>query len=320
MIYLRFSIIILLVLFACTRWSGKDADLPVIEKLGTIDLDIVESSPVVFHNTLYRFEYVRATYWANETGESFMRIINHDTGEASEPFARGYHLGSAFVHEDSIFVTAVNGWGGNQIEMFVSADLIQWKQRTALVLNDNTLYNTSICKDDSKFVLMYEIGDPPEEAGVKFSARFAFSQDLNSWDITPVTFVHDPNRYSAPHALRYYDGYYYNFYLDSKRFPKEYHTHVARSSDLIHWDDSPLNPILRPNPDDKKLFVDYFSPQVRLKIGQAENINNSDIDFCEFDGRIIINYSWGNQKGKEFLAEAVYYGSLAEFLVGWFPK
>ncbi len=320
MIYFRYSFIILLVLSSCTRWSFINFDRPVIEKLGTIDLDIVESTPVVFRNTLYRFEYVRANYCDNDTGESFMRFIDHKTGQMSEPFGRGYHLGSAFVHEDSIYVTAVNGWGGTRIEMFVSPDLVQWKHRTALILNHNTLYNTSICKDDSKFVLMYEIGDPPEEAGVKFTARFAFSDDLNTWEITPIEFIHDPNRYSAPHALRYYDGYYYNFYLHSKIFSKEYHTHVARSSDLINWDESPLNPILRPNSDDKKLFVDYFSPQVRLNIEKAENINNSDIDFCEFDGKIIINYSWGNQKGNEFLAEAVYHGSLAEFLVGWFPK
>ena len=53
--------------------------------------------------------------------------------------------------------------------------------------------------------------------------------------------------------------------------------------------------------------------------GAAKNINNSDIDFCEYEGRLIINYSWGNQMGKEHLAEAVYKGSLQQFLRGWFP-
>jgi hypothetical protein len=30
-------------------------------------------------------------------------------------------------------------------------------------------------------------------------------------------------------------------------------------------------------------------------------------------------YSWGNQQGVEHLAEAVYDGSLKQFLHGWFP-
>lgn len=34
---------------------------------------------------------------------------------------------------------------------------------------------------------------------------------------------------------------------------------------------------------------------------------------------MIINYSWGDQLGIEFLAEAVYDGTLEEFLEGWFP-
>ena len=49
------------------------------------------------------------------------------------------------------------------------------------------------------------------------------------------------------------------------------------------------------------------------------NVNNSDIDFCEYQGKLIISYSWGNQTGQEFLAAAFYQGTLAEFLCSWFP-
>ena len=52
----------------------------------------------------------------------------------------------------------------------------------------------------------------------------------------------------------------------------------------------------------------------------ARNINNSDIDFCEYKGKLIINYSWGNQQGTEFLAEAVFDGSLKEFIKALFPN
>ena len=47
--------------------------------------------------------------------------------------------------------------------------------------------------------------------------------------------------------------------------------------------------------------------------------DNSDVDFCEFRGKTIIYYSWGNQQGTEFLAEAVYDGTMASLLKAWFP-
>ena len=49
------------------------------------------------------------------------------------------------------------------------------------------------------------------------------------------------------------------------------------------------------------------------------DLNNSDVDLCEFRGKTVITYSWGNQQGTEFLAGAVYDGTLASFLKGFFP-
>lgn len=56
----------------------------------------------------------------------------------------------------------------------------------------------------------------------------------------------------------------------------------------------------------------------RNKITNAVNINNSDLDFCEFNWRTVIYYSWSNQKDTEFLAEAVYEGGLEDFLNSFF--
>lgn len=54
-------------------------------------------------------------------------------------------------------------------------------------------------------------------------------------------------------------------------------------------------------------------------ISQSLDINNSDIALCEYRGKTVVYASWGNQQGKEFLAEATYDGSLASFLRGFFP-
>ena len=93
---------------------------------------------------------------------------------------------------------------------------------------------------------------------------------------------------------------------------------VVRSKDLMHWESSSLNPVLRASEEDKQITNPNLKEELRERIIKAENINNSDIDFCEFNGKLIINYSWGNQHGEEFLAEAVYEGTLNEFLKGWF--
>lgn len=55
------------------------------------------------------------------------------------------------------------------------------------------------------------------------------------------------------------------------------------------------------------------------RIVTAVNRNNSDIDFCEYKGRVVVNYSWGNQQGVEHLSEAVFDGTESEFLKAWFP-
>jgi hypothetical protein len=94
---------------------------------------------------------------------------------------------------------------------------------------------------------------------------------------------------------------------------------VVRSKDLKHWESSPLNPVLRWSEGDRRIANSKLPPEQIRRVQTAENRNNSDIDFCEYQGRVFINYSWGNQRGNEFLAEAVFEGTEAQFLKGWFP-
>jgi len=312
-------LILLIFIFAgCSNTPPKvELKRPIIKKFGTIDCDLVETTPVVFKKKLYRFEYVRKGYTPNQTGDSYFRFINHQSGEATPSFAKGYHLGSAFVEGDTVYVTAVNIWDGERIQMFASSDLKNWKSWTILDLPGYGIFNTSMCIAENHYVLMYEIGKPKEEVGKRFTARFATSEDLRHWEITPPNCNYSKDRYTAPHCLRYLDGYYYNFYLEAF---EGYETRVVRSKDLINWKSSPLNPVLRANADDKKIANLNLTPEQRKKIAEAKNINNSDIDFCEFNGQLIINYSWGNQQGMEFLAEAVYDGSQDEFLKSWFEN
>lgn len=62
---------------------------------------------------------------------------------------------------------------------------------------------------------------------------------------------------------------------------------MVRSRDLIHWNPSPLNPVLEVSDEDKQIANPTLSPELRQRIAAARNINNSDIDFCELKGQLV---------------------------------
>lgn len=311
--------ILVILIITLTNTEANMPEKPIIKKLGTIDCDMVETTPVVFHDKLYRFEYVRTNYEPNKTGDSYFRFVDVETGEATPAFAKGYHLGSAYIDGDTTYVYGVNIWDGDRIQVFWSKDLENWSDKTALVLKDWGIFNTSVCKGkDGKYFMAFEIGRPPEETGSAFTNRFAESNDLLNWKLTPSEYVYSKDRYTACPALRYLDdGYYYMIYLEAKDGPS-YVPYIVRSKDLIHWELSSLNPVLQFSDDDKIIANPKLTSDQRKRIAEAININNSDVDLCEFNGKVIIYYSWGNQQGIEHLAEAVYDGSLESFLKGFF--
>lgn len=292
---------------------------PQIRKLGTIDCDLVETTPVVFKGKLYRFEYVRPRYWANTTGQSYFRFVEHDTGCPSKPFARGYHLGNVMVEDDTLYVTGTNIWDGERVNIFRSTDMESWETWNALNLPGHGIFNTSLCRAGNRYVLMFELGRPPELVGVRFTGFFAVSDDLRRWEVLPPECNYAKDRYTAPHALRYLDGWYYNFYLEYVKADDGFEQRVVRSRDLNQWESSPVNPVLRWSEEDRRIANPKLPSEQVRRVQTAENRNNSDIDFCGYQDRVIIVYAWGNQRGNEFLAEAVFEGTLEQFLKGWFP-
>lgn len=97
-------------------------------------------------------------------------------------------------------------------------------------------------------------------------------------------------------------------------------TGCSVEKDLVDWDSSSLNPVLLASDEDKQVLNPKLTLEQRERVRTARNVNNSDIDFCEFQGELVINYSWGNQRGVEHLAEARYEGTLEKFLTGWYPS
>ena len=320
--------ILAIALFVCTTLSALAQEAKPtmtgkpwtsrVHKLGTIDCDLVEATPVVFHGRLYRFEYVRGGYKPNKTGNSYFRFVDVKTGEPTPAFAAGYHLGSAYVEGDTAWAFGVDNWDGTRIQVFWSQDLKTWHDKPALELPGWGIFNTSVCRGRHGYVMAFEIGRPPEETGVAFTMRFAESDDLLNWRLTPSDHVYSKERYTACPAIRFLDNWYYMIYLEACPGPT-YEPRIVRSRNLVHWESSPLNPLMRFDDSDRRIANPKLTPEERARISKAENLNNSDVDLCEFEGKTIIIYSWGNQQGIEHLAEAEYPGTLAEFLQGYFP-
>ena len=305
-------VLVMLLATGCASTPPKVANpKPLIQKLGTLDHDIVESTPIVWHGRLYRFEW-----WRNE---KCFRFVHAASGKTVSTFANGYEFGTACVDRNKVYVFGTDKGGGTRIDVFWSTDLKNWTSQTALELPGWGIFNESVCRAADRWVMAFEIDKPADETGVPFTTRFAESSDLIHWKLTPPDCVFAKDRYTACPTLRFLGGVFYMFYLESKP-GWNFETCVVRSRDLIHWDSSPFNPVMRASAEDKLIANERLTAGQVRQIAAAVDINNSDFDLCEFGGNVVINYSWGNQRGNEFLAAALYRGTLKDFLIGWFPQ
>ena len=295
------------------------AERPTIKKVGAIDCGLVEATPLVVKDRLYRFEYVRKDYSGNATGGPYFRLVDVATGKATPAFAKGYHLGCAYAEGDFVYAFGVKKWGQSEIAMFKSRDLQSWEEHQAISLPGWQLFNSSVCKAGERYIMAIEVGAPPEIAGTPFTMRFAESKDLASWKLLPEQCVFSKDRYTACGTIRYLGDHFYMIYLEARPGP-EYESYIVRSKDLVSWESSRFNPVLAASADDKQIANPQLTKEQRELIAGAVNINNSDVDLCEFAGKTHITYSWGNQQGTEFLAKAIYEGSLESLLEGFFPS
>lgn len=290
---------------------------PLIRKMGTIAIGKVETTPVVFGDKLYRFEYVRAGDEASPTKDSCFHFVDVASGQVTPPFAEGFHLGSAHVEGDTAFVYAVKGWGTPTIHVFHSTDLVNWSSQVALDLPGFEIFNNSVCRAKDRYVMAFEIGGPPEECGVRFTMQFAESTDLLHWRRIP-DFAFAKEYYTACPAIRFFDGQFYMIYLICQP-GRVYEPFLARSRTLQYWELSPFNPIFDVSDEDRIIANPDFTPEQREWVATAANCNNSDVDLCEYQGKVVFYYAWGNQLGNELLARAEYDGTMAELFRGFFP-
>ena len=308
----------------------KNANKPPREKqlrkLGTIAVGVVETTPVVWNGRLLRFEWVRNSNWGSAGGITrevgCYRFVDMETGEASAEFAHDHSFGCCYTENGKMYVHGTRGGGGGQVlDTFVSSDLVNWEMTTALTFPDDVnLYNTSVCKGrDGKYIMAIEVGGENPMVGVPFTCVFAESDDLTNWTLLPTDdYSYSRDRYTACPVIRYYDGFYYMIYLEGAPCHR-WIPYIVKTADLKEFELGLVNPIMCFSDEDKQIIhPENFTAEEIEKITNAVNCNNSDVDMCDWNGKCVILYSWGNQYGTEFLAVAEYDGSEEEFLKSFF--
>lgn len=318
--------------------ANKFPTRPYIRKLGTIECNnIVETTPLIWKDELYRFEVVRRKSFTAKTAQAniswhdvddspCLRFIHVRSNTSTPLFAEDHTFGFPYVVGDTMYVVTGAGknWGANQLDFFRSKDLVNWEKYAELPLPGYKIYNMNIAEKDGVYTLLIEISAPAEEAGPHpFTFRFLRSTDMTNWEMTPPECVFQKDRYAGSPSIYTFpdDPYFYVGYLEGYPGYRFGHS-LARSKDLINWEYSPINPMLMYNEfEDKQIASAFLTPEDRKRIEEALDTNNSDMEMCEYLGRTLIYYSWGDQRGTEFLAEAWYEGPMHEFLRSWFePK
>lgn len=287
---------------------------PAVVKKGTIDLDLCETSPFVFKDKLYRLE------WHRKAGR--LRIMDHATQTEVSHFGEKHRFPCVFVEGDTVHVYGTKedrGWFGNTLTVFTSTDLLEWKEQIAFTDKDYGICNTSVCKAGDRHVMSIEVNSASKVTNGTFACRFLESKDLLHWTPTPADCRQGfDGGLCSPHLLRWHDGWFYLFSTIGGH-PKGYVLLLNRSRDLKQWEPSPFNPVMFAEDADKQIANPKLTPEDRAKIAGAQNRDNSDIDFIDHKGKLVINYCWGNQVGKEFIAEAEFAGTTGQYLQAWYP-
>jgi hypothetical protein len=263
----------------------------------------MENTPVIFGSKLLLVSNCRPGGAYAKGKDAYLYIDDLQTGNEVSRFGSGHSFVSAFVNGDELnvfsleftdFGKVMNSTG---IDRMVSKDLKNWKTEKAILPEGNEhLFNSSVCRDESGFIMAYESDKP-----VQFCFKFARSKDLSKWEkVKNVVFTGQNHEYSACPVIRYYKPYYYVIYLHtSTPGHNGWISWMARSKDLTNWEYSPYNPV--------------------LEASAGEGINNSDVDLLEYNGKTYVYYATGDQETWGTVRVAMYNGLEEEFFSEYFP-
>ncbi len=295
---------------------------PRVRKLGAVS-PMGESTPFVFEGELFRLELFDPSHGTDPNVPATALIRKRDTGEILSRFGEGCYYYSLYQENGIVYVIGTESkpprLSGDTLILFESRDLLHWKNRVLLSNPGWRYYNTSLTKGPDGYVLCMEADEPAEYVGVPFTAFFAVSSDMVTWDHMSLESGFPKNRYLGGPCLRYSNGYYYLIAVTELPCAR-YTNYIYRTRDFDLWEVGFYNPILMPDEEDRKISPYAFdlSSELIRQIRTGFISSNSDVDLCDWAGKTLITYNVGNQQGFYYLAEAVFDGSVEEFLRSFF--
>ena len=155
--------------------SDKLPQRPLISKKGTIDIDLCETTPFLFHGKLYRLEWFRSG--------GYLRIMDHDAQTEVSRFGAHHRFPCAYAEGDTVYVIATTedkGWCGTSLTLYTSKDLQHWDEVEAFHDASFKICNTSLCKAGDRYLMSIEL------AVGGFAGRFLESTDLIHWTLMPT--------------------------------------------------------------------------------------------------------------------------------------
>ena len=315
--------------------SCMNKGFPVFERKGVINAT-EEMTPFVFKGKLYRLENVDNKSYAGGCKDeilkgattSFAIIREVESRKIISKVGAGEYFYSLYTENDKVYVFGTvsnnpSGWhGGNTVVLYESDDLFNWTKKELFKKEDWLMFNTSVTKDDDGYALLVELQKPVEIVGPHhFTYMFAKSKDLINWEWLDTKTAYPQDRYAGGPKMHYLNGYYYVFAVTELPGPV-YCTYLTRTKDFLTWQFGKYNPFMLVNNDDMKVSKDAcddLTEELRAKVPHGFYISHSDLDFCEYNGKVILDYSIGDQRGRwAFNCEAIYHGTLQEMLENFF--
>jgi len=299
-------------------------------KKAVLGSPVVEQTPVIWKDRLLLVETWQ-THWDNPLTprrEYYVRIRDEETNKILGRYMNGYGLASAFVWNNMFYIFATRaGYNHNRlvswnnVYMSKSEDLVHWTEPTMVIEQElrEHIFNQSVCYDGRRFVMAYETDLQPA-----FTIKFAESSDLEHWQKIPGA-IYGTDRYTACPAIRFIGGYYYMLYLEHLKPRWWFETWLTRSKDLKHWEDALHNPVIAPNPTQSVHPDCPPHPGSAYREACADNcpangkeINTSDPDLVEWQGKVRVYFTGGCQHWGGLLQYAEFDGTMQEFFESYY--
>jgi hypothetical protein len=149
-----------------------------------------------------------------------------------------------------------------------------------------------------------EVGEPEEYVVKRYTEFFVKSKDLTNWEMLPYDTCYTRSRYNACQVIRFHNGYLL-YDLPRGAPARAVCPYIYRTRDFEVWEIGLHIPIMHVSKEDRMPRTGYaFTPEEEKKRSYL-NINNCDIDLCEFRGEnVYINYLTGDQLGFYCMCEA----------------